>query len=112
MEMLYALGLTFDAEKLIPVKRTHVALSGQEGDTYWCELLVNGGAKCIVPPTTNPCWDVQTLIRPYHGSVKPKHLAIAYRTEDVYRRIGAKLTYCCTPELTGNVPAFGEHVAE
>lgn len=54
MEMLYALGLTFDAEKLIPVKRAHVALSGQEGDTYWCELLVNGGATCAVPPHHQP----------------------------------------------------------
>ena len=54
MELLVALGKAFDAEKLIPVSRAHVALSGQEGDTYWCELLVNGGATCVVPPTTNP----------------------------------------------------------
>lgn len=111
MMMLVAMAKTFNAEKMIPVSRTHVALSGQEGDTYWCELLVNGGAVCKVPPTTNPCWDVQTLIRPYHESVKARHLDIAYRTDDVYRRIGAKMSYCCTPEFAGNVPAFGEHVA-
>lgn len=33
MKLLYALGLTFNAERLIPVKRAHVALIGQEGDT-------------------------------------------------------------------------------
>lgn len=50
MELLVALGKSFDAERMIPVSRTHVALSGQEGDTYWCQLLVDGGATCKVPP--------------------------------------------------------------
>jgi len=109
MELLVALGKSFDAEKMIPVSRTHVALSGQEGDTYWCELLVNGGATCKVPPTTNPAWDVQGLTKYYE--VTDQELELALRTVDVYRRIGAKLTFSCTPELAGNVPSFGEHVA-
>ena len=109
MELLVALGKAFDAEEMIPVSRTHVALSGQEGDTYWCELLVNGGARAVVPPTTNPAWDTQTLTRYY--DVTPGELDLALRTVDVYRRIGAVLTFCCTPELAGNVPTFGEHVA-
>ena len=33
---------------------------------------------------------------------------LALRTIDVYRRIGAKLTFCCTPGLGTNVPFFGE----
>ncbi|MDO4786887.1 MAG: aconitase X, partial [Fretibacterium sp.] len=37
MELLVVLGKTFDATRLIPISRAHVALSGQEGDTYWCE---------------------------------------------------------------------------
>ncbi len=109
MDMLVALGLAFDAEKMIKVSRTHVALSGQEGDTYWCELLVNGGARCLIPPTTNPNWDVATLNKEY--PVSAEKLILASRTEDVYRRIGAVMTHCCTPELAGNVPIFGEHVA-
>mgnify|MGYP000859781735 FL=1 len=109
MDMLVALGKAFDAEKMIKVSRTHVALSGQEGDTYWCELLVNGGAHCLVPPTTNPNWDVETLNPIY--TVSSEKLFLAARTEDVYRRIGAIMTHCCTPELAGNVPTFGEHVA-
>ncbi|MDR3122285.1 MAG: aconitase X catalytic domain-containing protein [Treponema sp.] len=109
MEMLVALGLAFDAEKLIPIRRAHVALSGQEGDTYWCELLVNGGAVCAVPPTTNPCWDVDYLSRLYDVTVEERDLAL--RTIDVYRRIGARLTFACTPGLETNVPFFGEKVA-
>ena len=105
MEMLYALGLTFDAEKLIPVKRAHVALSGQEGDTYWCELLVNGGATCVVPPTTNPYWDTAYLTKFF--DVTKEELDLADRTGDAYRRIGAKLTYHCAPGVCSNVPFFG-----
>ncbi|MDR1966210.1 MAG: aconitase X catalytic domain-containing protein [Synergistaceae bacterium] len=109
MELLVALGKTFDAERLIGVRKAHVALSGQEGDTYWCELLVNGGAKCAVPPTTNPCWDVDGLTKVYDVTTYERDLAL--RTIDVYRRIGAKLTFCCTPGLGTNVPFFGENVA-
>lgn len=109
MELIYALALTFDAEKLIPVKRAHVALSGQEGDTYWCELLVNGGATCAVPPTTNPYWDTCYLTKFF--DVTKDELELADRTGDVYRRIGAKLTYHCAPGLSTNVPFFKEHVA-
>lgn len=109
MELLYALGLTFNAEKLIPIKRAHVALSGQEGDTYWCELLVNGGATCVVPPTTNPYWDTRYLTKFF--DVTKEELELAERTGDVYRRIGAKLTYHCAPGVCSNVPFFGEHIA-
>jgi predicted aconitase len=109
MEMLVALGDAFEAEKLIPIKRAHVALSGQEGDTYWCELLVNGGAVCAVPPSTNPCWDVENLSKIYTVSYEERDLAL--RTIDVYRRIGARLSFCCTPGLETNVPFFGEKVA-
>ena len=109
MQLLVALGKTFDAEKLIPVTRTHVALSGQEGDTYWCELLVNGGATCKVPPSTNPSWDVENLTKLYE--VTPEERELGERTIDVYRRIGAKLNFDCAPGLGSNVPFFGEHVA-
>lgn len=109
MELLVALGKAFEAERMIPVRRAHVALSGQEGDTYWCQLLVDGGATCKVPPTTNPSWDVKGLTKLYE--VSEAELELGLRTIDVYRRIGAKLTFCCTPGLGTNVPAFGEHVA-
>lgn len=109
MELLNALGITFNAEKLIPIKRAHVALSGQEGDTYWCQLLLEGGARCLIAPTTNPCWNIKALTQ--HYKISQKDIELAERTIDVYRRIGAKLTFDCTPGLGSNVPFLGEHVA-
>lgn len=109
MELLVALGKTFNARRLIPISRAHVALSGQEGDTYWCELLVNGGARCKIFPTTNPSWDVKNLTRRFEVTSEERELG--ERTIEVYRRIGAKLTFCCAPGLGTNAPMFGEHVA-
>lgn len=109
MELQYALGKAFDAERFVKVSRTHVALSGQEGDTYWCELLVNGGATCKVPCTTNPAWDIKVLTQ--HYGVSQGELELVKRTYDVYTRIGAVMNLSCTPELQQNVPAFGEVIA-
>lgn len=109
MELQAAVAKAFDAEKMVSVSRTHVALSGQEGDTYWCETLVNGGAKCKVPCTTNPAWDVKVLTQ--HYGVTQDELNLVLRTYDVYTRIGAIMSLSCTPELQQNVPSFGEIVA-
>lgn len=109
MELLKAVGEAFDAECLVDVSRTHVALSAQDGDTYWCELLVNGGANCKVPCTTNPGWDVCALSPRY--SVTQEELELVHRTYDVYQRIGAVMSLNCTPELELNVPCFGEVVS-
>ena len=109
MELQVALGEAFNAERFVPVSRTHVALSGQEGDTYWCELLVNGGAACRVPCTTNPAWDVKVLTQ--HYGVSQDELDLVRRTYEVYTKIGAVMSLSCTPELQQNVPSFGEIVA-
>jgi len=33
------------------------------------------------------------------------------KTERIYRGLGARLTYCCTPYLADNVPSYGEIIA-
>jgi hypothetical protein len=108
MELLVALGETFGAERMIEITRAHVALSGQEGDTYFCELLVRGGAKCKIAPSTNPSWDLN-LTKYY--TVTDKELELNKKTIEAYTKIGAILNFCCIPELKDNVPTFGEHVA-
>ena len=59
MELLVAIGDAYDAEKMVPISRAHAAASGQEGDLYFVELLADGGAKCKVPTSTNPVYDIQ-----------------------------------------------------
>jgi len=54
LKILVGIGRVFDAPRLVPIRRAHVALSNQEGDTWFAEKLQKAGAKCLIPPTVNP----------------------------------------------------------
>jgi predicted aconitase len=109
LELLVAIGEAYDAEKMLPVTRAHAASSGQEGDLYFVELLANGGARCRVPTTTNPVYDFEY----FHSLFEiPKGEAeVARRVMEAYKRVGAILSWSCTPYLTENIPLYGETVA-
>ena len=109
MELLVAIGDAYDAEKLIPIRRAHAASSGQEGDMYFVELLANGGAKCRIPTTTNPVYDIEYFHRFF--KIPEEEEEVPRRTKEGYKRVGAILSWCCTPYLTENIPLYGEHVA-
>ena len=110
MEMLVAIGDAYDAEKMVPITRAHAAASGQEGDLYWAELLADGGAKCQVPTSTNPVYDLKY----FHSMFKdiPKDEAeVARRVMQAYRKLGAIVSWSCVPYLCENIPLPGETVA-
>jgi predicted aconitase len=109
MELLVAIGDAYDAEKMIPIGRAHAASSGQEGDLYFVELLADGGAKCRVPTSTNPVYDIKY----FHSMFDiPKDEAEVARTVmEAYERVGAILSWSCVPYLSENIPLYGEHVA-
>lgn len=109
MKIQVAIGEAFNAPYMVPVSRTHVALSNQEADLWFAEKLVAGGAVCRVRPTVNPSFNLEQMncIAP----VAPEDEAIVRRTHDAYCRLGAIMTYDCTPYLEANVPRFGEVVS-
>ncbi|CUH95992.1 hypothetical protein P22_2080 [Propionispora sp. 2/2-37] len=106
MKIQVAIGEAYNAEKMVAVSRTHVALSNQEADLWFVEKLVAGGAVCRVSPTVNPGFNLEY----FQGitTIAPEDEAIIKRTREAYRKIGATLTYNCTPYLEKNVPRFGE----
>lgn len=106
MKIQVAIGESFDAPYMVPVTRTHVALSNQEADLWFVEKLVAGGAVCKVPPTVNPSFNLEQFKCITH--IEPEDEAIVKRTHEAYKKIGAVLTYDCTPYLEKNVPRFGE----
>lgn len=113
MKVQVAMGEAFGAERMVPITRAHVALCNQDADVWLAEKLVNMGAKCKIPPTVNPGTCV-----PYFQQtdlVKPEAEEEAYslmrRTHAAYKKLGAKLTYNCTPYIETNVPNFGEITA-
>ena len=109
MKIQVAIGECFDAKRMVPITRAHVALSNQEADLWFCEKLLSEGAHCRVAPTVNPgfCYDFFTK----KDMVDPKFADLMQRTHNAYKGIGAQLTYNCTPYIDTNVPMYKEVIA-
>jgi predicted aconitase len=109
LELLVAIGDAYDAERMIPIARAHAASSGQEGDLYFVELLANGGARCRVPTSTNPVYDIEYFDNLFEA---PKGEAeVARKVMEAYKRVGAILSWSCIPYLAENIPLHGETVS-
>jgi predicted aconitase len=110
MELLVAIGDAYDAEKMIPISRAHAASSGQEGDLYFVELLADGGARCKVPTSTNPVYDIEYFEK-FFDFIPKDEAEVARRVMEAYKRVGAILSWSCVPYLAENIPLYGEIVA-
>ncbi|SDP64178.1 aconitase X catalytic domain-containing protein [Desulforhopalus singaporensis] len=110
MEIQTAIGETFDAKRMVPITRAHVALSSQDADLWFVEKMLSLGATCKVSPTVNPSIDLKYLNQ--HLFEIPKAgVDIVSATNAAYQKIGATLTFDCTPYLQQNVPGMGEVIA-
>jgi len=109
IKLLIAIGDAYDAEKMIPISRAHAASSGQEGDLYFVELLADGGARCKVPTSTNPVYDLEYFDNLFE--VPKDEAEVACRVMKAYKRIGAILSWSCIPYMAENIPLYGETVA-
>lgn len=109
MELLVAIGDAYDAEKMIPISRAHAASSGQEGDLYFVELLADGGARCKVPTSTNPVYDIEYFDKLFE--IPKDEADVARRVMEAYERVGAILSWSCIPYMAENIPLHGETVA-
>ena len=68
------------------------------------------GARCRISPTVNPSIDLAYL-NEHLFEIPKEGIDIVTATNEAYRKIGATLTFDCTPYLQQNIPAFGEVVA-
>jgi hypothetical protein len=109
MKIQVAIGESFNAGRMVPITRAHVALSNQEADLWFAEKLLDAGAKCRVPPTVNPGFCLSYFKE--KGMVDPENADLMRRTHEAYKKLGAILSYSCTPYLGSNIPNYGEVVA-
>lgn len=109
MKIQVAIGESFDAERMVPITRAHVALSNQEADLWFAEKLLNAGAKCRVAPTVNPGFCLSFFKN--KDMVSEKDADLMQRTHDAYKKLGAVLSYNCTPYIDTNVPNYREVIA-
>lgn len=108
MKIQVGIGACFDAERMVPIRRAHVALSNQDGDLWFAEKLVKAGAHCRVAPTLNPGFCIGHFTGACAHPADAEDIAHMIRTDNAYRALGAVLSYNCTPYIATNVPNFGE----
>ena len=108
MKIQFALGEAFDAPRMVPITRAHVALSNQAGDLWFAEKMLKAGAKCRVAPTVNPGFCLGHFTGSCAHPVSEEDADHMRRTDAAYRGLGAVLSYNCTPYIASNVPNFGE----
>ena len=109
MKIQVKIGESFNAERMVPISRAHVALSNQEADLWFAEKMLNAGAKCKIAPTVNPGFCLSFFQNA--GMVSKTDADLMQRTHNAYKSLGAILSYNCTPYLATNVPHFGEITA-
>ena len=113
MRILVALGDIYGAERLIPIRRAHIAgasyiTCGDAGLSFLEELSKEGNAHFNAETTLNPVSMVEEgeeLNIPINIVQKQQQIC------DAYLRIGAIPTYTCIPHFIGFAPIYGEHVA-
>ncbi|MEW5722504.1 MAG: aconitase X catalytic domain-containing protein [Thermodesulfobacteriota bacterium] len=109
MKVLVGIGEALGAGRMVPITRAHVALSNQEADTWFAEKLRAAGALCRVPPTVNPGFCLSYFQAA--GMIQEADRRQMERTYQVYKDLGARLSFSCTPYLLDNIPHQGELVA-
>ena len=111
MKIQFALGEAFDAPRMVPITRAHIALSNQAGDLWFAEKMFKAGARCRVAPTVNPGFCLGHFTGSCAHPVDEADADHMRRTDAAYRGLGAVLSYNCTPYIASNVPNFGEVIA-
>ena len=109
MEILVALGEIFGAERLIPIKHSHISgvsyqNIGDEGLEWLKGLNVNFAVKTTINPAGMDLdrWSEMGI----DGSFAKKQIEIL----NIFKKMGAELTLTCTPYYIYK-PSIGEHLA-
>jgi predicted aconitase len=109
MQILVAIGKTYNAEKLIPITSAHISGVSYknigEAGLEFLQDLANNWAKVVVKTTLNPGGAAPEMGLPRDFILKQKQVV------DAYKALGIEPTLSCTPYLTGNLPKKGDHVA-
>ena len=106
MNIQCAVGEGFEAERMVPAERVHIALSAQNADIWFTEKLTAAGARARVIPTVNPGYCEAYFKKA--GVLDDAGAENMRRTRAAYEALGARMTLSCTPYLSENRPSFGE----
>ena len=113
MEIVVALGTIYGAEQLVPVYSVQVSgvsykNLGEAGIEFLAEWA-DAGARVRVPTTLNPAG--MDLSRWKEIGFPEDFARRQQEVIEAFVRMAIEPTCTCTPYLTGNLPAFGDHIA-
>ena len=106
LEILVGIGESFDAKRLVPIERAHISLSAQGADRWFAEKMAESGAYCAIKPTVNPGYSICFFKNKDLLSEEGEENMV--RVHNAYKKLGATLTYSCTPYMFINVPKYRE----
>ncbi len=113
MEILVALGESFDAKRLVQTSNVHMASSSvlvaEEAGTRFVEDIRKQGGNFVTRVTTNP-----TAVDPTKWEaigIPESDNVLQTRLNAAYAGMGANSCNTCIPYLVGNTPRYGEHLA-
>ncbi|MFC1980863.1 aconitase X [Chloroflexota bacterium] len=115
MEILVGLGECYDAERMLPITSAHIlpALiqSSSEARASIIKNMADKGAKFRTFTTANPQTINPETYRDKDVGISEKLFSEQTAVNNNLHKMGAFLSYTCTPYLVGNVPRFRQHVA-
>jgi predicted aconitase len=113
MELLVAIGDSYDAERMIPISSAHLVsanpVTAGKGGAAFIKGMAAKGGKFLVTTTTNPAsvepwlWEEMR----FGEDIYKEHIALS----NAIAAMGGLLSNTCTPYLLGHFPRKGEHVA-
>ncbi len=113
MEILFALGKIYGAERMVPVTSAQIAGVSYdnlgEAGLHWLSEMAEGGGRARVLTTLNPAgMDIENWQALGIGEDFARN---QLRVIDAFARMNVVTTCSCTPYLIGNSPHFGQHLA-
>jgi predicted aconitase len=113
VEIIVALGKIYGARELVPVRSVQVAgVSYKNLGDAGLEFLrewAGQGVQVRVPTTLNPAG--MDLARWRELGISEEFARKQMAVIEAFEAMGIVPSCSCTPYLTGNLPAFGQHIA-
>jgi len=113
IEIIVALGKIYGAQGLVPVRSVQVAgVSYKNLGDAGLEFLrewAGQGVQVRVPTTLNPAG--MDLARWQELGISEEFARKQMAVIETFEAMGIVPSCSCTPYLTGNLPAFGQHIA-
>lgn len=111
MQILVTMATVYEADHLLDIRSAHIDGCLYHGDSGidFAERLVGGGARVCVPTTLNV--GAIDLLHPENFQGSSQQAARSQRIMDLYKEMGCRPIWTCTPYQVAQRPRQGMQIA-